>query len=35
VYAGQPFVACGEPTGDLRIAAPGGTTAMTVDARLD
>jgi hydroxyacyl-ACP dehydratase HTD2-like protein with hotdog domain len=35
VYAGQPFVVCGEPSGDLRIAAPGGVTAMTVDARLD
>ncbi|MGH3392972.1 MAG: FAS1-like dehydratase domain-containing protein [Actinomadura sp.] len=39
VYAGQPFVACGEPggapgeRGELRIAAPGGVTAMTVDVR--
>jgi 3-methylfumaryl-CoA hydratase len=34
VYAGQPFVACGEPSGTFWIAAPGGVTAMTVDARL-
>jgi 3-methylfumaryl-CoA hydratase len=34
VYAGQPFTACGEPGGDLRIHAPGGVIAMTVDTRL-
>lgn len=29
VYAGQPFAVCGGPDGELRVAAPGGVTALS------